>query len=184
MYIIAGQHKGKKISFSPSSKFRPTTAKVREAVFNILIHNNLFPEEGKILDLFCGSGAYGLESLSRGAGSVLMIDSSTEQVSITKQNIAHCKEEERARILQMDCTRLPPASEKFDLVFLDPPYFLNLVPKTLENLVKNNWLAAENVIVVETEEKYDLPELENFELLLMRQYSKSKIYIISFKQIN
>jgi 16S rRNA (guanine966-N2)-methyltransferase len=155
MRIISGKHKGRRIELPSdvSDNIRPTSDFAREAIFNILTHGK-FGLNGhsfidkQVLDVFCGTGAFGLEALSRGAASVTFIDQSRESIAIAKHNAVRMKESEQAQFIIADATKLSTAKKQFSLIFLDPPYFSKLIPPTLKSLRAGGWIAPEALIVI------------------------------------
>jgi 16S rRNA (guanine(966)-N(2))-methyltransferase RsmD len=129
MRIISGSRKGKKLLTPTDSAIRPTSDKVRGAMFNVI----QFELHGKkILDLFCGTGALGLEALSRGADFVWFVDNSPISLELARKNIAACGFEERAKLILSDGIKfLKNTDEKFDITFLDPPYGKGLLQKAI-----------------------------------------------------
>jgi 16S rRNA (guanine(966)-N(2))-methyltransferase RsmD len=147
MRIITGKARGKRLDTLEGTATRPTAERAKEAIFSVL----QFEIEGRrVLDLFGGSGQMGLEALSRGAKSVDIVDSSDAAVKIINQNI------KKVGLDGAKCTRsdfadfLRSSRDKYDIVFLDPPYALGLVPKALELLVDRDLLKPTSVVVCES----------------------------------
>ena len=186
--IIAGKHRGKRIETKKDKKIRPTGSRTREAIFNILLHGN-FPGpdspliEGLVVDVFCGTGALGLEALSRGAHHVTFIDESSESIALARKNAAHCKEEENTIIIRSDSTSLPKARQACSLAFLDPPYNSGLAVKSLKSLANQGWLKPDAVVVVELSGKEVLAVPENFIVLDERNYGNTRIVFLVYKGI-
>jgi 16S rRNA (guanine966-N2)-methyltransferase len=146
--IIGGEHRGRVLHFSDRRDLRPTADRVRETLFNWLQ-----PEipGARVLDLFAGSGALGFESLSRGASRVVMIDQSSAVVSDLRRNADRLKTGDRLETLQGDALawlETVPTSE-FDIVFVDPPFALDLVDAVLRRLAARSWLAPNAAIYTE-----------------------------------
>ncbi|MCK4463841.1 MAG: 16S rRNA (guanine(966)-N(2))-methyltransferase RsmD [Candidatus Omnitrophica bacterium] len=158
MRIISGKYKGRKINFPKSPYIRPTQDRVREALFNVLARSI---SGVNALDLFAGSGAFGIEALSRGAKNVTFVDNNFKCVRIIKENLRNIDIEDRANILRMDALRaikkLSKTGNKFDIVFLDPPYYKGLSKKTLISLNQYDILSHTNIIVAEHFKKDILP---------------------------
>jgi len=139
--IIAGRHRGRRLRAPEGLATRPTSDRAREALFGILEHG-LPPLRGsRFLDLFAGSGAAGLEALSRGAVEALLIDQAIAAIAAIGANVAALGEEARARVLRADACRLGQAPGTFDIVFLDPPYGSGLLAPALASLADQGWLA-------------------------------------------
>ncbi|MEM1376138.1 MAG: 16S rRNA (guanine(966)-N(2))-methyltransferase RsmD [Pseudomonadota bacterium] len=154
MRIVGGSLKGRTIK-APSrgdQSIRPTTDRVRESLFNILTHR--FPEKldgGRVLDLFAGTGALGLEALSRGASLGLFVDQGTTARGLIRENIQTLQLQGRAKLFRRDATKLGPIGtmQPFDLVFADPPYNRGLAETVLQELERHGWLNADAVVVLE-----------------------------------
>ena len=150
MRIIAGDYKGLRLATPKGKRLRPTADRVREAIFNILGY-----DLGKlwVLDLFAGTGAMGLEALSRGAGFVVMVDQHPATIRLIGRNLAACGNPENARVYKLDLRRglkgLVNQEYTFDLVFLDPPYGRGLTQRCLEQLGTGKLLNAAATVVSE-----------------------------------
>lgn len=154
--IIGGKWRGRKLKFLPGSHLRPTPNRVRETLFNWLAP---VIEGAVCLDLFAGSGALGFEALSRGAARVVMVDKSHNVIKNLKENAVILEAEK----IEFICAEFSPKmknifSQKFDIVFLDPPFYKNLIKPSLEWLEKNNCLTSDAFIYIEHERQADLPE--------------------------
>ncbi|MBU6449741.1 MAG: 16S rRNA (guanine(966)-N(2))-methyltransferase RsmD [Rhodospirillales bacterium] len=148
MRIIAGRWKGRVLAAPTGQATRPTNIRARQAVFDILAHAPWCELQGaKVLDVFAGTGAYGLEALSRGAASASFIELAIPALAVLKTNITVCKAD-AARIVPADALR-PPEGAAHDLVFLDPPYGQALVAPSLAALAAKGWIAPGAVIVAE-----------------------------------
>jgi 16S rRNA (guanine966-N2)-methyltransferase len=186
MRVIAGKHRGRIIETVSSKKLRPTTGMAREAIFNILAHGK-YSEDGEslitdanVLDLFCGCGALSMESLSRGASSVTLIDIDKEHLEIARKNIRLIDEEDKASFIRGDSATPPPARIPCEIIFLDPPYNEGLVNKALNGLMAGSWLAKNAIIIVESDFREDLKFPEQFEQLDNRKYGNSRIRILKW----
>lgn len=180
MRIIAGKHKGRRI-LSPSGKgVRPTSSKMRESMFNMLISRGYLREdETKVIDLCCGTGALGLEALSRGAALVVFIDGSREHLKLAKYNIAHFGEESKSIVLRANAEYLRMAQDSFDLVLIDPPYFKGVANKALSSLWEKGWLAENAAIMVELPEKENLLyDPSKYQEIVTRKYGNSKFILL------
>src|SRR5438105_10901801 len=134
--IVGGRHRGRRLVAPPGELVRPTSDRAREAVFNILSHGNFaasgLPFADKpVLDAFAGTGAFGLEALSRGASAAAFIEEGREALRVLRRNIAALGEEDRAQIVAGDATRPPRAPFASALAFLDPPYKSGLAAPAL-----------------------------------------------------
>lgn len=161
--IIAGEWRGRKLSFANVEGLRPTPDRVRETLFNWLAP---LIEGARCLDLFAGSGALGLEALSRGADEVIMLDQSAKVIKQLKDNLSllNC---DRATVKQGDALHyLQQSPEKgFDVVFLDPPYRKNLLSPSIDKLQQHGWLKNGTRVYLEVESEAELPPLpDNWEL--------------------
>ncbi len=148
MRIIAGRWKGRVLTAPMGRNTRPTNIRARQAVFDILAHAPWCDLQGaKVLDVFAGTGAYGLEALSRGAASASFIELASLALAALKANIAICKAE-TAKLVAADALH-PPGGTPHDLVFLDPPYGQALVAPALDALAAKGWIAPGAIIVAE-----------------------------------
>ncbi len=182
MRIVAGKLRGRHL-FSPKDQsIRPTTDRNREKLFNILTHRWADQLNGNVLDIFAGTGALGLEALSRGASRCVFIENGRQGSSLIQQHIDTFGLAECARILRLDATRPGKLDDwgPFDLVFADPPYGRMLADKALAGLSAGGWFASGAVLVVE-EKKGQLPVLNNeFELLDLRDSGETSIGIFRY----
>ena len=157
MRVITGSARGRKLKELPGLETRPTTDKVKESVFNIV----QFDIEGRrVLDLFAGTGQMGIEALSRGAAFCTFVDLRKEAAAVVKENLAHTRLDERGRVIQGDYLAfLTGCREKYDLIFLDPPYGRGLLEKALETIAKIDIVTENGIIVCESAAESQLPEL-------------------------
>lgn len=161
MRVISGKYKSKKIDTLKTNDTRPTTDKVRENIFNILS-----AMDGAVLDLFAGSGALGIEAMSRGCNTAVFIDGAQDAVKLIYKNTEYIKE--HIEIFRNDYKRALQALEKrnktFDYIFVDPPYKKGLVKKVLEDIALYNVLNQEGVIVIEShkDEVYETGKFVSF----------------------
>ena len=152
MRIITGIAKGVKLETLEGLDTRPTAERVKESVFSML---QFELENRRVLDLFAGSGQMGLEALSRGASSCTFVEKSLEAMDIVKKNAKKTKLIDKCRIVNMDYKdylRGARGKDKFDIVILDPPYSLKIIPEILEGLVKYDLLNANAKVVCESED--------------------------------
>ena len=181
MRIIGGQYRGKKLLTPQDDQTRPTSDRVREDMFNILSHGFSLNFSGlRVLDLFSGTGALGLEALSRGADHVTFVENHLPALHVLKQNIQGFEENTHLcseNVLSL-LKRQPP--QPFDLVFMDPPYKGNFVAETLHLLHKNQWVKEECLAVIETDKKTILKENDNFFLKKNRSYGNTTLWFLEY----
>src|SRR5471032_2101217 len=152
MRVVGGRLKGRNLASPSSRDIRPTADRLREAVFNILIHAYDDPLQGaRVLDLFAGTGALGIEAISRGAAFALFVDDGAEARALLRGNVETLGLGGATRIFRRDATKLGPAHpvEPFSLAFLDPPYGKGLAELALAAARDGGWLKPEAVVVVE-----------------------------------
>jgi len=178
--IVAGTLKGRPIRTPPGLDTRPTSDRARQAVFNILEHapwsDGLAGK--RVIDLFAGSGAMGLEALSRGAAACLFVERSPAAAAVVRANVEALGLAACARLLERDATRLGPAAEAFDLAFLDPPYRSGFGLPALEALRSGDWLAPGAITVLETAADEPAPAPEGFEALDRRHYGAAAVSLL------
>ena len=186
MRVTAGKHRGRKLAVPAGSEVRPTSDRARQALFNILEHGGLGDDGGSpvrdahILDAFAGSGALGLEALSRGAASATFMETAAPALDAIRQNVEACREEDMAEILRADATRPPKARFTCGIVFLDPPYHRNLAAPALTALAAAGWLAESAICCVELAADEDFSPPEGFEMLDERRYGAARIVLVRY----
>ena len=175
MRIVGGRHRGRALAAPAGRAVRPTADRVRESIFNILGHDAPGIEGAQVLDGFAGTGAMGLEALSRGADRATFMDI---DIGSCRANVEALGEAARSRLIAGDCTRPGPAPEAHDLVFLDPPYAGGLAAPALDALARAGWLAERAVCVVELAagETFDPPD--GFAPVDSRKYGAARIVIL------
>lgn len=181
MRIAGGAYKGRALTV-PKSGVRPTSDKVRQAMFNML-HARGAVDGAIVLDAFCGSGALGLEALSQGAAHITFWDKSADSLKITKENAGKMDAQKCCAINRCDITKLsekPQQKEGFTLVFLDPPYNENLIPLALEKLISGGWLAPDCLIVMEMA-KNENPPLPEIDVFQEKIYGDTKV-VLAYSQ--
>ncbi|WP_370931793.1 16S rRNA (guanine(966)-N(2))-methyltransferase RsmD [Bartonella sp. DGB1] len=181
MRIVAGKWKGRNLVKPTDLTIRPTTDRVRESLFNII--NNHYPDllyNSRILDLFAGTGALGLESLSRGAKYAVFVENSVQGRGLIRQNIENLLAQGCSRLLKRDATDLGDIGKilPFNLIFADPPYRMNLGERALENAFKNGWLAKDSVCILEEDKNVNISLSEFFTIEDKRIYGKSCLYFL------
>jgi len=186
MHVISGKYKGRRIETLPGKEIRPTTGRAKEAMFNILTHGRFYGEasplpDARVIDIFCGSGALGLEALSRGAAHVTFVDENPKALEITRRNIEHIGVTGSADFLRADSTRVPPTrKESCTLAFIDPPYETGVAGQAVENLIAGKWLALGAIIVIEQSKREDLKTPAGCSALDERVYNSTKIIILEY----
>lgn len=184
MRIVAGRFRGKQLISPKSDDIRPTSDRVRESLFNILASRFGPGFEGlRVLDLFAGTGALGLEALSRGVGFAAFVDTGIEARGIIRQHIESFGLGGQTKLLKRDATALGPMEKfkPFDLVFLDPPYEKQLGDTALENALEHGWCAPGATIVLE-ERKGVVPNLpDSVQVEDQRDYGDTSIHILRFQ---
>lgn len=180
MRIISGKFRSRKLQTIESDALRPTLGRTRESVFNIISHMIHF-DGATIMDVFCGTGAYGIEAISRGAALAYFIDNNPSHIELAKNNLATIDPTHQAQFICTDASaNLPIASDPVDLIFIDPPYESGLIPKTLELLATNHWLDSNTLIVVEEKKGTPLTFNNHFELLKHKNYGAASIYLLNY----
>jgi 16S rRNA (guanine966-N2)-methyltransferase len=181
MRITTGLLKGRKILAPPGDAVRPTSDRARQAVFNLLAHGqaarffeNPPPQGLQVLDGFCGTGALGIEALSRGAAYACFMD---YDVKTARANASAMGVMAQCDFIMGDITAPPPAAQKFDLLFLDPPYGKNLLPAAIAGLWRENWLEAGAIVIAELGRDENLPLPADFTVLDNRRYGAAQIVI-------
>ncbi len=179
MRVIAGKAKGTKINSVEDVTTRPTLDRVKEPLFSI-IQNYL--EDANVLDLFAGSGALGIESLSRGSKQATFCDKSYKVIKILKENLKKARLEEQSIVIYKDYKKcLEQAKNKYDIIFIDPPYKLDIGVDAIKKIIDLKLLAKEGIIILETdEEERDIKELEKLEIEIYdkRKYGRVKLLFL------
>lgn len=159
--IITGKFKGRKLSVLEGRDIRPTTDRMRERVFSMLGHHR-YPDihRARVADIFAGTGALGLEALSRGASHVSFVEKSPASLKVLETNIAALKVQDQTQILKIDAQTLSKPPAPFDIIFLDPPYRMGLLAPTLNSIIATDWLSKDSVIIAElaSDDETDFPE--------------------------
>ena len=182
MRIIAGKFRGKALLSPEDESIRPTADRVREALFNI-IASRLGPHlDGlKVVDLFAGTGALGLEALSRGAATIVFVDTGAEARGLIRDHIEAFGAGGVAKLLRRDATNLGPAGTMgpVDLVFLDPPYGKGLGEQALTALRTGGWLKPDTLLVLEESSDVTVNLPQGFTLEDRREYGAAAVHILS-----
>lgn len=189
MRIVAGQFRGTALASvgkgDAGAHLRPTTDRVRESLFNVLQGGKFGApiHEARVLDLFAGTGALGLEALSRGAEAVCFVDDGRKAQSLIRQNIQITRSKPQCKIIPKDAARLPENTEApYDLIFLDPPYGKGLGLKALQSAAAGGWLASDALIVFEENAPQIAPT--GFQLLDQRKYGDTHVTFLEFLGFN
>jgi 16S rRNA (guanine966-N2)-methyltransferase len=177
MRVIAGQFRGRRLLSPQGEAIRPTGDRSREALFDILEHGEPRLRGARFLDLFCGTGAVGIEACSRGAALVLLIESDPEALRLARANLARIGTPPHARLMAGDAARLGLAPQRFDLVFLDPPYRSGLALQALAGL-RGGWLAPGARLVVELSAKETLEAGAGFIVEQQRRYGAARFVFL------
>ena len=180
MRIISGFLKNRRLMLPPACYTRPTMDRTREAVFSILSSQRDFSFSGSlILDVFAGSGAYGLESLSRGAKHAFFIENQPEVRAVLEKNILNLGVRSTTTLMGFHALKAPKTITPMDLVFMDPPYGQDLVPPTLHHLKDTGWIGLKTLILVETEKDHNPFEslTQQWHVRVNRAYGKNNIFL-------
>jgi 16S rRNA (guanine966-N2)-methyltransferase len=184
MRIVGGRLRGRALAAPKSQAVRPTADRLREALFNILVHAYGDPVSGaRVLDLFAGTGALGLEALSRGAAFALFIDAGAEARALLRENIAALGLGGVTRVFRRDAAELGAAHpvEPFSLVFLDPPYRQGLGERALAAAQAGGWLAPGALAVVEEAADADFVAPAGFDELERRRYDDTVLIVLRYR---
>jgi 16S rRNA (guanine966-N2)-methyltransferase len=184
--IVGGRHRGRRIEAPEGLAVRPTADRTREAMFNILTHGKLpwpaaraaadNPLAGaRVLDAFAGTGALGLEAVSRGAAHVTFMENQAASVTACRDNIRTLEEQDRCEIVSADVLHPPRADGACDVILMDPPYGLGLAGPALEALRAAGWIAPGTLVVVELLSKEDFAAPADFVPVDSRKYGKARL---------
>lgn len=188
MRIVAGRHRGRRIEAPEGLEVRPTADRTREALFNIIEHGQRRPDGSsplvgaRVLDAFAGSGALGLEALSRGAVHATFMDNSAVARAVLRRNATALGEDGHVTISPADATKPPAATGPCDVVLLDPPYGSGLGAAALTALAEQGWIAPGALCSVETGAREELAPPPEFETVDERRYGKAKISLLRFRE--
>src|SRR3954462_2681938 len=181
MRVVGGRLKGRNLASPSLREIRPTADRLRESLFNILIHAYDDPiREARVLDLFAGTGALGIEAISRGAAFALFIDNGAEARALLRNNVETLGLVGVTKVYRRDASDLGPAHpvEPFSLVFLDPPYRMKLAEKALVSLREGGWLAAGALLGVEEAKAAQFAAAEGFQELERRVYDDTEFVFL------
>jgi len=176
--VVGGRFRGRPLAGPKSDAIRPTSDRLRETIFNVLAHGYGGPVEGaRVIDLFAGTGAMGIEALSRGAAFCLFVDEGAQARGLMRENVEALGLGGATRLFRRDATRMgaagqnPPAS----LVFCDPPYGRDLAPRALKSCADGGWLSPGALVVVEEAQGAGVALPDGFEELERRDYGENKV---------
>jgi 16S rRNA (guanine966-N2)-methyltransferase len=183
MRIVSGSHRGRRLLAPSGEAVRPTSDRAREALFNILAHGAFAADglpfaEAAVLDAFAGTGAFGLEALSRGAAEAIFVENDRDALLALRRNIADLGETARTRIVAGDATRPPRATVACAVAFLDPPYKSGLAAAALEALAAVGWLAPNALAVVEIGAREPFAPPAGFTLRDERIYGAARLVFL------
>src|SRR5438128_12273009 len=181
MRVVGGRLRGRNLAAPASRDIRPTADRLRESVFNILVHAYDNPiEDARVLDLFAGTGALGIEAVSRGAKFALFVDNGAEARALLRNNVETLGLGGTTKVYRRDATNLGPAHpmEPFSLAFLDPPYGKGLAEKALASLRDGGWLTPRALLVVEETKAAAFAVPEGFEELERRTYDDTEFVFL------
>lgn len=179
MRIIAGKHRSRQLELPESEFIRPTTDKAREALFSSLTHHLGTWDEARVLDACCGSGAMGLEALSRGAGQVVLMDNSPVALSLARRNAEKLREANNCQIIQGDIAHPPQAAKPCDVLLLDPPYNKGLAEAGLAALTQAGWAAPAAVATVEISRDETFTPPPGWHLISERSHGPARLMILN-----
>lgn len=178
MRIVGGEARGRRLKAPPSDRIRPTSDRIREAIFDLLGPG---PNSGGVLDLYAGTGALGIEALSRGFETAVFVEKDRIALGLIRENLARCGYEDRCRVEEKEVLRfleVLDAAAPFSLVLLDPPYQKQMVAGCLERLASSRWVSDDGRIVCETERDLELPgRVETFQRAKRKRYGDTSVHI-------
>lgn len=185
MRIISGTSRGSRLVTLEGTETRPTLDRVKEPLFSII---QMHIKDARVLDLFAGSGALGLETLSRGAESAVFSDISDKAINVIKQNAEKTKLAEKAIVLkgsyEQILKRMKSENKEFDLIFLDPPYKSGLLEDAIKKILEYNLLAKEGIVIIETDMEAELQKVQNVNLHIkdIRKYGRVILLFLERKE--
>lgn len=187
MRIVGGKRKGARLAAPSSDRVRPTGDRTREAIFNILAHgiDDFSLEGARVLDLFAGTGALGLEALSRGARYCLFVDDHAESRGLIRRNVETLEATGVTKVYRRDATKLgdPGRMGTFDLVFADPPYGLGLAERALNAARREGWLSDNATIIVEETATAEITLPDGYTVIDRRVYGDTQVLIARADQM-
>lgn len=185
MRVAGGTLRGRTIEGPDDESLRPTSDRARQALFNILEHGR-FSADGRsllpaarVLDAFCGTGAFAIEALSRGAARATLLDTASTAITLARRNLNALGLTPRAHVMQVDATRPPAAPAAHTIAFFDPPYRTGLAEPALAALAAAEWLAPKALCIVETEAREPFAAPAGFAMLDERRYGRARLTFLA-----
>jgi 16S rRNA (guanine966-N2)-methyltransferase len=179
MRIVAGAWRGRRLVAPAGDATRPTSDRARQALFDVLTHapfaGRAALHDARVLDAFAGTGALGLEALSRGAASAVFIEQGRAALAALRANIAACRAEARVQVVAADALAPPRASAPASVVFLDPPYGQGLVPRALAALAGAGWISPAALVVAEIGAAEEAPSIPGFTPCDERRWGAARV---------
>jgi len=186
MRIISGKLKGRKLFLPQDKTTRPLKDLVKVSIFNLLDHSNIIKkklENSSILDLFSGTGSFGLECLSRGSKNVYFFENYIEAIKVLEKNLIFFKNNKNFKIFKFDCFEFFESSkeinEKFDIIFIDPPYKELRINKLIEKIIEKKILKNDGLMIIHRHKKDKLEISKKVKILDVRNYGISKVYFLN-----
>ena len=183
MRIISGKFKGKKLFLPKDKNTRPLKDLVKESIFNLLEHSAQIRkkiESASVLDLFSGSGSFGLECISRGSQEVYFFENYSVAIKILKKNVQLLSQINNYKIFEQDCFDYFDSKnildKRFDIIFMDPPYKESKINRLIENIIEKKILNKKGIIIIHRHKKDKLKITEKIKILDIRNYGISKVY--------
>jgi 16S rRNA (guanine966-N2)-methyltransferase len=180
--IVGGSLRGRRLEAPAGADIRPTSDRAREALFNILQHNELMATKlpgAVMLDLFAGTGAIACEALSRGAAHAILIEQDRAALACVRANLVALGLTDRASVLQADAARLPRADRQASFAYLDPPYRSGLATPALLSLDTGGWLMPQALVVIELAAREDFAPPDRFVLRDERRYGAARLVFVA-----
>lgn len=175
MRVISGSRRGAKLVSFEGDKIRPTTDRVKESIFNLI---QMHIPNAKVLDLFAGSGALGIEAMSRGASEAVFVDLDKASVDVVLKNLSNLRFNENVRVFNLSYSEFFKLnSECFDVIFLDPPYNKGFIEPVLKDIVDNGRLSEDGIIMLESDGTDMHEEFEGLTVLKQKKYGRSYITV-------
>ena len=191
--IISGDLKGKKVPYLKNANYRPSTSKLREAIFSIISSGEFLEYNlllgGKLLDICSGTGAISFEAISRGMERVTLIDIESSHIKLARETAEEFGVSDKMSFLRASATSLPKAQQCHNLVFIDPPYDKvnkEFISKILESIISGEWIENSAIIMIETDFRRDIEDLlkddlhQKFEIVKVKLYGNSKLSILRY----